>query len=163
MLGRHQPLAIFNHNRVYICTFPPDYIQHHRNIKLLQTPRANPAPSFEPLPGQQAPDHQSSHSSCCFLLAGAAALLPEAPLPIADVPIELPCGLRWSAADAKSSQNDFLLSSSGAFLGLVGPRPSEPSTNLLKPSDALRAPICAVCASLLPQPFAWAAKSDSPT
>lgn len=133
-----------------------------------------PAPSQQQQQQQQTHIYQSSHSSSFFFAAPAAPpgvppppaaaavaefLLPA--LPIADVPTALylgPVPWRWSATDAKSSQNAFLLSSIGA----AGCRlPSGPSTNRVRPSWAPLTPVCATRPTLPAAVRAWAAKSDS--
>ena len=113
--------------------------------------------------------YQSSHSSS-FFLAGAAAPGPGggtagafAPrfAPMADVPMELylgPVPWRWSATDAKSSQNALRLSS---ICWVWRGRPSGASTNRVKLSCAPLAPACAALPTLPAASRACAAKSDS--
>ena len=96
--------------------------------------------------------YQSSHSS--FLAPGPAPAPDPIPVPplaflIALVPTALG---RLFPASAKLSQKSFLLSSIGVLLYTPLGGPSLPSTNRLKPSAALFAPVCApraTCAAVI--------------
>lgn len=127
---------------------------------------SSPPPSLSFL----KPRYHLSHSSSFF-----PAIAPPIPPPVfflialvptaLGLPAPIPCCLA-APASAKLSQKSFLLSSIGT--SLYAPPPPDPdgfdavpSTNRLKPSAALFAPVCAPRATVAAVRRAWAARSVS--